>query len=54
MLALEHPEVTWINRTGYPSWMQEEDDEDEDCEDEEYEMYDEDSEYEERRDADRW
>ena len=51
MLVLEHPEIGWIERTGYPSWMQEEDDEEED---EEYEMYDEDSEYEERRDADRW
>lgn len=20
---LEHPEITWIERTGYPSWMQE-------------------------------
>ena len=47
MLALEHPEIGWIERTGYPSWMQEEDDEEED---EEYEMYDEDSEYEDRRD----
>lgn len=22
---LEHPEIAWIERTGYPSWMQEED-----------------------------
>ena len=22
---LEHPEITWIERTGYPSWMQEDD-----------------------------
>lgn len=39
---LEHPEIGWIERTGYPSWMQErevlndEDDEDllddDDCE----------------------
>lgn len=21
--GLEHPEITWIERTGYPSWMQE-------------------------------
>ena len=21
---LEHPEIGWIERTGYPSWMQEE------------------------------
>jgi hypothetical protein len=20
---LEHPEISWIERTGYPSWMQE-------------------------------
>ena len=27
---LEHPEITWALRTGYPSWMQENDcDEDE-------------------------
>lgn len=32
--CLEHPEIGWIERTGYPSWMQEtevldeEDDED--------------------------
>ena len=31
---LEHPEIAWIERTGYPSWMQEMDnDEDEDEED---------------------
>lgn len=39
---LEHPEIGWIERTGYPSWMQETDedgdeddwyDEDEDLED---------------------
>lgn len=23
-LSLEHPEIGWIERTGYPSWMQEE------------------------------
>lgn len=39
---LEHPEIGWIERTGYPSWMQpgddclNEDDEDEDWEDENY------------------
>lgn len=27
---LEHPEVTWALRTGYPSWMQPKDN---DCED---------------------
>lgn len=35
---LEHPEIGWIQRTGYPSWMQERS----------YEE-DEDSLYEERR-----
>lgn len=23
---LEHPEIGWIERTGYPSWMQEDED----------------------------
>ena len=23
----DHPEIAWIERTGYPSWMQEETDE---------------------------
>lgn len=27
---LEHPEIRWIERTGYPSWMQPKDN---DCED---------------------
>ena len=27
---LEHPEIAWIERTGYPSWMQETDHDDED------------------------
>ena len=36
----DHPEITWIERTGYPSWMQEGDDE---------EAFDEDAAYEERR-----
>lgn len=39
---LEHPEIGWIERTGYPSWMQEK---------EEHEEYDEDALYEERREA---
>ena len=41
---LEHPEIGWIERTGYPSWMQ-------DCRDE-----DEDRAYEEARDRmfDEW
>ena len=38
---LEHPEITCALRTGYPSWMQEEDDE---------EDFDEDAAYEESRD----
>ena len=40
--GLEHPEITWIERTGYPSWMQEGDTQE----------YDEDSLYEERRERD--
>lgn len=40
---LQHPEIDWIERTGYPSWMQEDDQEEE---------YDEDALYEERREAD--
>lgn len=39
---LEHPEITCIERTGYPSWMQEGDTEE----------IDEDSLYEERRERD--
>lgn len=27
---LEHPEIGWIERTGYPSWMQESCDADDD------------------------
>lgn len=26
----DHPEIQWIERTGYPSWMQESDEEGED------------------------
>ena len=42
MRDLEHPEIGWIERTGYPSWMQDcddddDDDDDEDWEDEDYE-----------------
>ena len=36
---LEHPQIGWALRTGYPSWMQEK----------EEEAYDEDGLYEERR-----
>ena len=38
---LQHPEITNIERTGYPSWMQEGDEPE----------YDEDDAYEERREA---
>ena len=37
----DHPEIECIERTGYPSWMQED----------EYEEYDEDRAYDERREA---
>ena len=39
--GLEHPEITWIERTGYPSWMQEGEDQE----------IDEDSLFEERREC---
>ena len=42
---LQHPEIDWIESTGYPSWMQEDEDEGPD--------YDEDAAYEERRDRER-
>ena len=42
---LEHPEIGWIERTGYPSWMQEGEDREE---------FDEDAAYEERRDEHGW
>ena len=54
---LEHPEIGWIERTGYPSWMQErnyaEDDEElfDDLDDVDEESCDEDWIYEERRDC---
>lgn len=35
----DHPEITWIERTGYPSWMQEKDEPE----------IDEDARFEERR-----
>lgn len=38
---LEHPEIGWCQRTGYPSWMQEDNEQDNE--------YDEDALYEERR-----
>ena len=37
---LEHPEIGWIERTGYPSWMQPGE---EDCEEDDY-WYDDDPE----------
>ena len=40
---LEHPEIGWIERTGYPSWLQEDGEMDED------EDWDEDSLYDEER-----
>jgi hypothetical protein len=40
---LEHPEIGWIERTGYPSWMQPKN-QDPDCEDDwDYEDDDEDN-----------
>jgi hypothetical protein len=42
MRMLEHPEIGWIERTGYPSWMQPKDRDDEE--------FDEDAAYEEARD----
>lgn len=42
---LEHPEIGYALRTGYPSWMQEGED---------HEEYDEDALYEERRDEHGW
>lgn len=41
---LQHPEITCIEETGYPSWMQERVDQEE---------FDEDDAYEERRDRER-
>ena len=38
---IEHPDISWALRTGYPSWMQEEEDPEQD----------EDDLYEQRRDA---
>ena len=54
----DHPEIESIERTGYPSWMQEEEEEDlldEDyCESEFWGDDDEDRCYEERRDRERF
>lgn len=42
---LQHPEITWIENTGYPSWMQERPAKEE---------FDEDAAYEEYRDRKRF
>lgn len=42
---IEHSEISYCLRTGYPSWMQE---------GETQEEYDEDAIYDERREADLW
>ena len=34
ILLNDHPEIQWIEKSGYPSWMQGEDDEEEWDEDE--------------------
>lgn len=41
MSNIQHPEITWAERTGYPSWMQEASGEEQD----------EDAAYEERKEA---
>ena len=49
MKDLEHPEIGWIERTGYPSWAQPEDDDVCDPYDADFEedvFYDEDDDYE--------
>lgn len=43
---LEHPEIGWTERTGYPSWMQEDDDDFYDEDDRYEDFYDEDEGYE--------
>lgn len=43
---LEHPEIAWMERTGYPSWMQE------GCEEPDSVWEDEDMAYEEAREHD--
>lgn len=42
MYQLEHPEIAWVERTGYPSWMQPKrdldvDEEEDNTDDEEWE-----------------
>lgn len=36
---LEHPEIGWIERTGYPSWLQETDESEEYTKEDAYEDY---------------
>lgn len=52
----DHPEVQSIERTGYPSWMQDDpiDEDDEDLFDDEDDDYDEDALYDERRECGLW
>jgi hypothetical protein len=48
-IGLQHPEIDWIESTGYPSWVQKYDDSEEEADD--YEPgFDEDAAYEESRD----
>jgi hypothetical protein len=42
---LQHPEIEWAMRTGYPSWMQSEEDREE---------FDEDAAYDEGRESRGW
>ena len=37
---LEHPEISWIERTGYPSWMQDEDGDEDDYYDDDRDLED--------------
>ena len=50
---LEHPEITNCLRTGYPSWMQDQDNDDEryDDDDDSFGGYEDDFAYEDRRDS---
>lgn len=58
MRDLEHPEIGWIERTGYPSWMQDGEPEDledrENCDNEFWGDGREDDLFEERRDRERF
>ena len=50
---LEHPEITMALRTGYPSWMQEREEDDEYTEEDAYDDYC-DQCYDEQRDRERF